>query len=358
MDARVAEYARLLVDRAVGVQPGWQVVVSAQVGARPLVEAVQRRIGEAGAWAITQLAFDTVGGTWARAAPEEILGEPAPALRAIQETADAFIGIVAPENVRDGADIPPARLLLAQQASSALRARMTSMAVPWVLCQYPTPALAQEAGLTLDEFADFLYAACLRDWEVEGARLHRLADRLRGVRELRIVGDGTDLRLVVEGRTWAVDDAHINLPGGEVFISPLEDATEGVVTFSECPGVYHGQEVTGARLRFEAGRVVDAAAATNEEFLFEVLDADAGARVLGELGIGCNPGITRYMRNTLFDEKIAGTVHLALGRSYAVTGGVNDSRIHWDMVKDLRRGGELHADGRLVQRDGAWLERI
>ena len=138
----------------------------------------------------------------------------------------------------------------------------------------------------------------------------------------------------------------------------LEDATEGIVTFAECPAVYHGQEVTGAQLRFEGGRVVDATAATNEEFLFEVLDADRGARVLGELGIGCNPGITRYMRNTLFDEKIAGTVHLALGRSYAVTGGVNDSRVHWDMVKDLRRGGELYVDGQVVQRDGAWLEAV
>jgi len=357
-DPRIAAYADLLVHRCIGVQPRWQVVVSAQVGARPLVEAVQRRIAEAGAWAITQLSYDSVGGAWARAAPEEILGEPAPTVLAIQEDADAFIGILAPENMRDGADLPPRRLLLAQEASAILRRRMTSMQVPWALCQYPTAALAQEAGMTLDQFADFLYGACLLDWEAEGARLHRLAARLEGARELRLVGRGTDLRLAIEGRTWAVDDAHINLPGGEVFISPLEDATEGIVTFAECPAVYHGQEVTGAQLRFEGGRVVDATAATNEEFLFEVLDADRGARVLGELGIGCNPGITRYMRNTLFDEKIAGTVHLALGRSYAVTGGVNDSRVHWDMVKDLRRGGELYVDGQVVQRDGAWLEAV
>ena len=355
-DPRVAAYADLLVDRCVGVQPRWQVAVSAQVGARPLVEAVQRRIAEAGAWAITQLTYDTVGGAWARAAPEEILGEPPPAVRTMQETADAFIGILAPENTRDGADLPPARLVLAQAASSTLRERMTSMEVPWALCQFPTPALAQEAGMTLAEFTDFLYGACLLDWETEGARLHRIAGRLEGARELRIVGDETDLRLAIEGRTWAVDDAHINLPGGEVFISPHEHATEGIVTFSECPAVYYGQEVTGAWLRFESGRVVDAGASANEDFLFEVLDSDHGARVLGEIGIGCNPRITRYMRNTLFDEKIAGTVHLALGRSYAVTGGVNESRIHWDMVKDLRRGGELYVDGQLVQRDGAWLE--
>ena len=151
-----------------------------------------------------------------------------------------------------------------------------------------------------------------------------------------------------------VDDGHINMPGGEVFVSPVEDATEGSISFSEYPAVYFGHEVAGAWLRFEAGRVVEARRASGEDYLLGILDTDDGARVLGELGIGCNPGITRHMKNVLFDEKISGTVHLALGGSYASTGGVNPEPIHWDMVKDLRNGGGLYLDGELVQESGRW----
>jgi aminopeptidase len=208
--------------------------------------------------------------------------------------------------------------------------------------------------MSLGAFTDFLYGACLLDWDAEEEKMRRIADRFDAASEVRIVGDGTDLTLGIEGRECAVDDGHINMPGGEVFLSPLETVTEGIVTFSEFPATYVGNEVVGAWLRFEGGRVVDAGAAQNEAYLLATLDADDGARVLGELGIGCNPGITRHMKNTLFDEKIYGTIHLALGRSYTVTGGVNESSIHWDMVKDLRRGGELYLDGELVQREGEW----
>jgi len=355
VDDRIRAYARLLVHRCIGARAGWQVHVSAQVAARPLVEEVQRQLGEAGAYSILQLSFDTAGGAWTRAAPDELLATPSPIFQTIQSDADAFISIVAPENTRDAADVPPERGALIARSASTLRARITAMDCPWVACQFPTPALAQDAAMTPAAFEDFLFAACLLDWDAEAEGMRRIADRFDAASEVRLVGPGTDLLLGVEGRECAIDDGHINLPGGEVFLSPLEDATEGLVTFSEFPAVYHGHEVGGAWLRFKGGRVVDAGAATNEEFLFAILDTDAGARVLGELGIGCNPRITRHMKNTLFDEKIAGTVHLALGRSYTVTGGINESAVHWDIVKDLRAGGELRLDGEVVQRDGSWL---
>jgi aminopeptidase len=355
VDDRIRAYARLLVHRCIGARPGWQVVVSSQVAARPLVEEVQRQLGEAGAYAILQLSFDTAGGPWTRAAPDDLLATPSRIFETIQSEGDAFISIMAPENTRDAADISPERGALIGRSAETLRARITAMDCPWVACQFPTAALAQDASMTPAAFADFLFEACLLDWDAEADRMRRLADRFDAATEVRLVGPGTDLLLGVEGRECAVDDGHINLPGGEVFLSPLEDATEGLVTFSEFPAVYHGHEVGGAWLRFEGGRVVDAGAATNEEFLFAMLDTDDGARVLGELGIGCNPRITRHMKNTLFDEKIDGTVHLALGRSYTVTGGTNESAIHWDIVKDLRVGAELQLDGDVVQRDGSWL---
>ncbi|MDH5333059.1 MAG: aminopeptidase, partial [Thermoleophilia bacterium] len=183
----------------------------------------------------------------------------------------------------------------------------------------------------------------------------RYADHFDAATTVRIVAAGTDLTLSIEGRRTEVDAGGKNVPGGEFFTSPVEDSAEGEIAFTEFPAVYGGRELQGIRLRFESGRVVDASADTNEEFLRQVLDQDEGARFLGELGIGCNPGITRYMRNTLFDEKIDGTVHLALGKGIAEVGGTNESAIHWDIVKDLRDGGRIELDGEVVQQDGRWL---
>ena len=210
--------------------------------------------------------------------------------------------------------------------------------------------------MATDEFADFLYGACLRDWDAERERMQRYADRFDAADEVRIVGGETDLRLSLAGRAMKVDAGGANIPGGEFFGCPLEDSAEGTIAFTEFPAVYQGREYTGIRLRFEGGRVVDASADTNEADLIDVLDGDEGARRLGELGIGCNPGITRYMRNTLFDEKIDGTVHLALGNGLPDLGGTNVSRIHWDIVKDLRLPGtRIELDGVVVQEDGRWL---
>ena len=226
--------------------------------------------------------------------------------------------------------------------------------VPWVGCQYPTAALAQEAGMPTDAFADFLYGAVLLDWDAERERMRRHADRFDAASEVRIVGPGTDLTLSIEGRTTIVDAGGANMPGGEFFTSPVETSANGVIAFTEFPAVYAGRELRDIRLRFVDGVVVDASAATEEAFLLETLDTDEGARRLGELGIGCNPGITRYMRNTLFDEKIDGTVHLALGFGFPEVGGLNTSAVHWDIVKDLRQGGRIELDGVVVQQDGAW----
>ena len=209
--------------------------------------------------------------------------------------------------------------------------------------------------MTLAEYEEFVFGSVLLDWDAEADRMRRIADVFDAAEEVRIVGPGTDLTLSLAGRSGAVDDGHVNMPGGEVFYSPIEDSANGVIEFSEFPAVYFGREVDGARLVFEDGCVTGATARSGEDFLVQTLDTDEGARRLGELGIGCNPGIQRFMKNVAFDEKIDGTVHLALGNSYSFTGGTNESAIHWDIVKDLRAGGRLHAGGRLVQENGAWV---
>jgi len=357
-DPRDRQLAELLVDTCVGVEPGWQVLVFGTASGRPLLEEIVKRIAERDAYALLRVSFDAylTPRTWLRAASLERIALPASIEQHAIETCDALIVIDAPENTRDASSIDAERTVAFQGAYRPALERVFAGTVPWVGCQFPTHALAQDAGMSTGEFADFLYAACLRDWDAERSRMRGYADRFDAAEEVRIVGMETDLRLSLVGRTMKVDAGGANVPGGEFFCSPVEDSAEGVVTFAEFPAVYAGREMTGIRLRFEAGRVVDASADTNEAFLLETLDSDEGARRLGELGIGCNPGITRYMRNTLFDEKIDGTVHLALGNGFPDLGGTNESRVHWDIVKDLRVAGtRIELDGEVVQQDGAWL---
>jgi aminopeptidase len=354
-DPRHEQYAKLLVETCIDVQPGWEVMVFGSPLARPLVEEVSRQIARRGAYAVLRLSL--AGGpnlAWLQEAPEELLDKP-PSLDTYgYEHADGLIAIEAPENTRETSGVSPDRLGRVQAGLRPYMERVFTADLKWVGCQYPTPALAQDAGMSLEAFEDFLFGACLLDWKQEHERMSRYCDRFDSAEEVRLVGDGTDLTISIAGRSGKVDAGGANIPGGEFFFSPVEDSAEGTIAFTEFPAVYAGREVTGIRLRFEGGRVVDATASEEEAFLIETLDRDEGARRLGELGIGCNPGITRHMKNTLFDEKIDGTVHLALGNSITEIGGTNVSQIHWDIVKDLRNGGRILLDGEVVQENGAW----
>jgi aminopeptidase len=354
-DPRVEAYAKLLVERCVDVQPGWQVLVFSSPLGRPLVEEVVRCVARRGAYALPRVSLSGLDSIWLREAPEELLKEFAPIEAHSVENADCYVAIGAPENTRDGSDVPPERLALRRQAMQPHYADFFADKKKWVGCQYPTAALAQEAGLSLDAFSDFLYGAVLIDWDEEERKMARIAERFDAADQVRVVGADTDLTFSIAGRKGKVSGADANMPSGEVFYSPVEDSAEGVVTFSEYPACYSGHEVYGVRLRFEGGRVVEASAQRDEEFLLATLDTDEGARVLGEFGIGCNPGIQEHMKNTLFDEKIYGTVHFAVGHGFPFIGGTNVSAVHWDMVKDLRRGGRIELDGELVQENGEWV---
>jgi aminopeptidase len=356
-DARDRQYAELLVDTCIGVQPGWQVVVQGSPLARPLLDEILRAVAERGAYALLRMSY--AGGLfgsleWIRHAPTELLETLAPYETRMLEEVDALISVQAPENSRQLTVLSAEQNRAFSSGQRKAMERVFNAELPWVGCQYPVAALAQDAGMATPEFADFLYAACLLDWNAERERMQHYADRFDAAEQVRIVGEGTDLTLSIAGRSMKVDAGGANIPGGEFFCSPVEDSAEGEITFAEYPAVMTGRDVTGVHLRFEAGRVVDASAETNEAFLLETLDMDEGARRLGELGIGCNPGITRHVKNTLFDEKIDGTVHLALGNGIHDIGGTNVSALHWDIVKDMRNGGRIELDGELVQENGEW----
>jgi aminopeptidase len=231
----------------------------------------------------------------------------------------------------------------------------------WMVTLLPTDAYAMDAGMSLAEYEDFYFGACLVDrpdpveeWKAMAARHGKLLDWMKGRNLVHIEGEGTDLFLEIGGRVFEEASGKFNFPDGEFFTGPIEDRTRGVVSFSY-PAIWQGKSVEGIQLVFEEGRVVSATARTNQDFLLQMLDTDDGARVLGELGIGTNYGIREFSGSILLDEKIGGTVHLALGASYPETGGLNESAIHWDMVCDLRQGGRITVDGDLLMEDGKLL---
>jgi aminopeptidase len=357
--SREHELAELLVGRSLGVEPGWQVMISATALARPLVEELVRSIARRGAYPLVRLSFtdlervpfETV---WAEEAPEELLLEPASIDVRARKEIDARVIVFSSENVYAGSELSSDRRLALRAGARKAIDMGADMEKPWVSCPFPTQGLAQEAGVSLRTYADILYAACLRDWDEEGRRMRRFSDRFDAAETVRIVAPGTDLTLSLAGRPAEVDDAHRNMPGGEFFLCPLEDSAEGVIEFGEYAATHLGRRCEGIRLRFESGRVVEASARAGEEHLLAVLDTDDGARRLGELGIGCNDGIPRHVQHMWWDEKIAGTIHLALGQSFPHLGGVNESAIHWDIVKDVAQG-RIDLDGQTVQEQGRWL---
>jgi aminopeptidase len=351
-DPRLAAYARLLVERCIDPRPGWQVLVQTTSVARPLAEQLSRLLAERGAYALARITFGApwpVDLDWIEAAPREQAATLPPLEQELVDRVDASIFVLAPEPGRQPATAEDRRAMSAHVL--AYRARGRRGDIPHVRCDVPCEAFAQAAGLELAAYEDVFYDACLRDWDAEGERMRPVLERFDRAKEVRIVGEGTDLRLSLAGRSGAIDDGHLNVPGGEVFYSPVEDSAEGEIVF-DVPGV--GFE--GVRLVFRGGEVVEASASFGQDRVDGSLATDEGARRLGEFGIGCNEGITRPVRNVLFDEKMAGTIHLALGDGFPQLGGQNRSGLHWDLVKDLRcPGGELWLDGALVQRDGVWL---
>jgi len=370
-DPRLDRLAEVLVRYSVGVRKDDLVIITGNAVTEPGLAAVYREVLAAGGYPWVRIQSERCRELLIRHGSRAQLVHTSPFDEFPVTKAQVYIALWGEENTRNLSTADPAKQALATQARKPiLKAIMTREAKPpghpdrirWVGTQYPTNAAAQDAEMSLAEYADFVFTAGKLDqrdpvgaWRRLGVAQQRLADFLGKRREMHIrTPQGTDLRLGIEGRHWENCCGHANFPDGEVFTGPLEDATEGVVKFS-FPAVTSGREVLDVRLVFKAGRVVEASAGKNEEFLFQMLDQDRGARTLGELALGTNYAIRRFTRNTLFDEKIGGTCHLALGAAYPKTGGKNQSALHWDMVCDLRQGGTVAVDGRIISRNGRFL---
>jgi aminopeptidase len=365
-DPRVAKLGDLLVNYSLELQPGQIVRIDAGTVAAPLVTEVYRHALRAGAYPRTRIDVEGLDVILLDEANDEQLVFLADVERREVEEFQGFATIWADRNTRALTGTEPERvsrrLASRRELINRLWQRIDAGEAKWVGTRFPTEAHAQDAEMSLPEYEDFVYGAChvregedpIAHWQSVSAELNARAHDLEAVRELRIVGPDTDLRLDVDGRRWLAADGKLNMPDGEVFTSPVETGTEGEIRFS-FPAIFHGRSVEDVRLRFEGGRVVAAEAKTANDYLRSLLDMDDGSRVLGELAFGLNYEIDRFTRDILFDEKIGGTIHLALGASFKKVGGLNDSGLHWDMICDLRADGEVYADGELVWKAGTFL---
>ncbi len=368
MDPRISRWAKTLVNYCLDVRPGQLVYVIAEPVAEPLVAEVYRETLRAGGHPVVHLQLPRLSEIALSEGSDEQLSWVNPVDRLLVEQADARLFIESQTNTRQLSNVDPRRQSVAARALRELGAirskRMADDSIHSCLTLYPTAAYAQDADMSLADFEEFVFGACfLNDddpaerWRELGRSQQFYVDWLRGKDRVHIIGPETDLWLSIAGRTFRNSDGKRNFPSGEFFTGPVEDSAEGHIRFT-IPSVVRGHGVQDIRLTFERGKVVEAHAAQGQAFLDAQLELDAGARFLGEFAFGNNFGITRGIRNILYDEKIGGTIHMALGNSYPDTGGKNTSALHWDMICDLRApagGGEVWIDGTLFLKDGKLL---
>jgi aminopeptidase len=365
-DPRVAKLAELLVNYSLELKPGEIVRLDGGTVAAPLVRELYREALRAGAYPRTRVEVDGIDVIAVGEASDEQLTFVSEIDRFEIEHVAAIVTIWADRNTRALSQADPQRvskkIASRRKLTNRLWERIDEGNAKWVGTRFPTDAHAQDAEMSLAEYEDFVYAAChvhgdedpVAHWQGVSGKLNDRANELNTYTELRIVGPDTDLRVNVAGRRWLAADGKLNMPDGEIFTSPVETATEGEIHFS-FPAIFQGRGVEDVRLRFEGGRVVRAEAGNGNDFLQSLLDMDDGARILGEVAFGLNYEIDRFTRDILFDEKIGGTMHFALGSSFRKLGGRNESGLHWDMICDLRADGEVYADGELVWKAGQFL---
>jgi aminopeptidase len=364
-DAQLEKLAEVLVGYSTAVRPGDVVRIEGNPPTTPLIREIYRASVRAGAHPSAVLVVDEGIEALLEEGTDEQLEWVPLDVRWNLEHGDVWIALDGPENTKHLSGVAPAKMARRAKARQPYQARYLERfsrgEFRWTLCSYPTEASAQAAGMSRPQFEDLVYAAAFLDaddpvvaWQTFGERLDRVAAFLETTTELRVVGEDTDLTLGVGGRTWMPSNGMSNLPDGEVFTGPVESSAKGAIRFS-FPATIRGRQADDVRLRFQGGEVVEATASRGEEFLREMIGMDDGARRLGEFAFGLNEAVTGYTGSLLLDEKMGGTVHLALGRSVPGTGGENESALHWDMVCDLRQGGEVYADGELVYRNGGFM---
>ncbi|SRR5260221_3326772 len=364
VDSRHQKLAQVLVNYSLALKPEDKVAINGSPIATPLIKEIYREAVRAGAYVYTQIRIEELVEIFLHEASDEQLTYISERDRFNNEYPTAAIHVLSTQNTKSRSGIDPKRIARSQAAAAPLiernMARTAAKELRWCVTLFPTQAYAQDAGMSLSDYEDFVFGSMLlsdadpvESWSKVKTDQQHIVDYLNRHDEIHIVSPDTDVTYRAGGRIWINAHGDFNFPDGEVFTGPIEDSVNGTVRFTY-PAVYNGQEVEDVRLTFRDGKVVESNAGRNERFLNEMLDMDASSRYLGEVAFGLNYGVKQFTKNILFDEKIGGTMHMALGASYPETGGKNVSALHWDMVCDLREG-KVYADGELCYENGKFL---
>lgn len=347
--------ARILLEHCIKLKKGDSVEINSEVPARDLILELYKQIIKKGAYPRLNLNFEGLGYTFYKYASQEQLRHfPKISYYAIKNT-DAILHICAPENNYELAEINPKRITLRQKnVKKYIEARHKIRR--WVIFNYPVEEFAKDARMSISEYKKFVYDACIQDWDKFAGEMGRIKKILDKGKTIRIIGKDTDISMNIKGRPFKIHDEENNMPGGEIFTSPHENSVDGCISFT-FPRVDMGRPIEGIRLKFKKGKLVKYSAKKNFEELDALIKTDKGSCKIGELGIGTNYRIKKHTKTILFDEKIGGTIHMAIGRAFEECKGTNKSSIHADMIKDMRKpfGGKIFLDNRLIYRDGRFL---
>ena len=366
-DPRIIKLAKLLVRYSLDIKKGNTVSISSDAVAAPLVQECYREVLKCGAFPVCDIRIGGLREIFFKEANKEQIGWVSPFAKYKVERIDKFLSIIADDNTRALSNANAQKMAEHAKAQQPLRKiymkRTAAGDLNWALTQWPCNASAQDAEMSLEEYEEFVFTAGhlddkdpIKTWKKISKEQQALTDFLNTASEVRIVAEDTDLTYKCKGRKWINCDGKKNFPDGEVFTGPIENSVEGYIKFS-FPTIHGGREANGVRLEFEKGKVIRAEADKGKDFLMKMINMDKGSCYVGEAAIATNYNIKNFTKNTLFDEKIGGTIHIALGQAYPETGSKNTSGLHWDMITDLRKGGEIYVDGKLIQKNGIFLNK-
>ena len=355
IDLRTRKLAKLVIDYSLFVKPGENVMISGGEEAIPFMVELYKAVILKGAHPVVKFNLPNVSDFFYKYANKEQLEKFPEITMDNVKKCQKYVGIITESNTRELTNVNPKKI--------AERSKITYPVTEYVCnskpliyrCSvaFPCPALAQEAGMSLTEYENFVYGACLLDWKKLGKRMNKIADKFRKGKKVHLIGENVDLKFEIHGKKAVASIATENMPDGEIFMAPVRESLNGWIKF-EYSSIKYGKEVSDIYLKFENGKVIESKASKNEDFMKSLLSTDENSSYVGEFGIGCNPKVNSYTNELIFDEKIGGTIHLALGSAYVENGGGNDSALHWDIVKDMKKA-KIVLDGKVVQQNGKWV---
>ncbi|MFA5019877.1 MAG: aminopeptidase [Candidatus Pacearchaeota archaeon] len=354
MDLRTQKLAKLLVNYSVAVKPNEVVIISGELPGQELIKAIYKETILNGAHPVIRVNLPGLNSFFYKYGKKHQIERFPAEFDFMVKNAQKYIGIISPSNTKELTEADSKKITARNKATHAISDYIVNEKNKIRRCTtlFPSESLAQEAEMDLINYENFVYSACLLDWKKLGNKMGKILFKFKKNSKVHLIGEGINLTFNVHGDKSVADKGEENMPGGEIFMAPVRESLNGYVKF-EYPAVNSGKEVAGIELTFKNGKVIKFNADKNKEFLEEMLNADENSSYVGEFGIGVNPNITKFTKNLLFDEKIDGTIHLALGMAYKENGGGNDSSIHWDIVKDMSRA-KIIVDGKILQENGVW----